>query len=149
MKTYTYKGDYTERVWYVVDAKDQILGRLAARIATILRGKHKPVYSPHIDVGDAVIVINADKVRVSGKKAQQKIYYRHTEYPGGLRKTQMSHLMQTRPERVIEKAIKGMLPKNSLGRSQFRKLKVYAGSDHPHQAQNPTLLDIANSPLVH
>lgn len=149
MKTFTYKGDYTERVWYVVDAKDQILGRLATRIATILRGKHKPVYSPHIDVGDAVIVINADKIRVSGNKAKQKIYYRHTEYPGGLRKTQMRHLMQTHPERIIEKAIKGMLPKTSLGRSQYRKLKVYAGSDHPHQAQNPTPLDLTQSPLVH
>jgi len=149
MKTYTYKGEYTERKWFVVDATDQILGRLAARIATILRGKHKPIYSPHLDVGDAVIVINAGKIRVSGKKAQQKVYYRHTEYPGGLRKTQMSRLLLTRPERIIEKAIKGMLPKNSLGRRQFRKLNVYSGSDHPHQAQNPTSLDLSHSPLVH
>ena len=149
MKTYTYKGEYTERKWFVVDATDQILGRLAARIATILRGKHKPIYSPHLDVGDAVIVINAGKMRLSGKKAQQKVYYRHTEYPGGLRKTQMSRLLLTRPERIIEKAIKGMLPKNSLGRRQFRKLNVYSGSDHPHQAQNPTPLDLSHSPLVH
>lgn len=136
-KTYTAKPGEVEREWYVVDATDQTLGRLATRIATVLRGKHKPQYTPHEDVGDFVIVLNADKVKVTGRKLDQKFYYRHTGYPGGIRSISLRRQLELHPERVIQHAVKGMLPKGPLGRSMFRKLKVYAGTEHPHQAQQP------------
>ena len=140
MKTYTVKpGDIT-RQWYVVDAEGKTLGRLASHIATILKGKHKPIYTPHVDVGDYVIVINADKIHVTGRKMRQKMYYRHSGYPGGLKSINLRDLLQRHPTRAIEFAVKGMLPKNRLGRKMFKKLKVYAGSDHPHQAQQPQVL---------
>jgi large subunit ribosomal protein L13 len=126
-----------ERKWYVVDAKGKTLGRLASEVATLLRGKHKPVYTPHVDTGDYVIVINASQIELTGKKLTQKIYYRHSNYPGGLKATPAGEMRAKRPERMIELAVKGMLPKGSLGRQQFKKLKVYAGSEHPHQAQQP------------
>lgn len=143
MKTYTPKPPEIERKWYLVDANGKILGRLASQIATILRGKHKPIYSPHMDVGDHVIIINAEKIRVTGKKASNKRYYRHTGYPGGLRFDTYAALMQKHPERILEKAIRGMLPHNKLGRKMYKKLKVYAGEDHPHQAQKPEKIEIA------
>lgn len=139
-KTYVAKPNEVQKEWYVVDATDQTLGRLATRIASILRGKTKPQYTPHEDVGDFVIVINAEKVRVTGRKLDQKIYYRHTGYPGGIRSITLRRQLEKHPERVIEYAVKGMLPRGPLGRRQFKKLKVYAGSDHPHQAQMPKLL---------
>ena len=140
MKTYTVKpGDIT-RQWYVVDAEGKTLGRLASHIATILKGKHKPIYTPHADVGDYVIVINADKIHVTGRKMRQKMYHRHSGYPGGLKSINLRDLLQRHPTRAIEFAVKGMLPKNRLGRKMFKKLKVYAGSDHPHQAQKPQVL---------
>lgn len=132
-----------QRQWFVVDAKDQILGRLATRIASILRGKTKPSFAPHYDVGDFVVVINAEKVKLSGKKEEQKMYFRHTGYPGGTRFTSFREMIKTHPERVIENAVRLMLPKNALGRKMIKKLKVYAGETHPHQAQNPTLLKIS------
>jgi len=137
MKTYLQKKEDAQREWYVVDATDQVLGRLATRIATVLRGKHKPTYTPHVDGGDFVIVVNAAKIRVTGNKASQKQYYRHSGYPGGLKSTTFEKLMQTHPERAITLAVKGMLPRSSLGRQQLRKLKVYPGPEHPHQAQQP------------
>ncbi|HLG50621.1 MAG TPA: 50S ribosomal protein L13 [Chloroflexota bacterium] len=136
-KTYTVKANEIQRNWYVVDATGQVLGRLATRIATILRGKHKPIYSPHLDVGDFVIVINAEKVRLTGKKLQQKVYYHHSGYPGGLKTVPVARLLATHPTRVIEHAVRGMLPHNALGRRMFRKLHVYAGPEHPHAAQQP------------
>jgi len=140
VKTYTVKpGDIT-RQWYVVDAEGKTLGRLASHIATILKGKHKPIYTPHADVGDYVIVINADKIHVTGRKMRQKMYHRHSGYPGGLKSINLRDLLQRHPTRAIEFAVKGMLPKNRLGRKMFKKLKVYAGSDHPHQAQKPQVL---------
>lgn len=132
-----------QRQWFVVDAKDQILGRLATRIASILRGKTKPSFAPHYDVGDFVVVINAEKVKLSGKKEEQKKYFRHTGYPGGTRFTSFREMIKMHPERVIENAVRLMLPKNALGRKMIKKLKVYAGETHPHQAQNPTLLKIS------
>lgn len=129
-------GDADER-WWVVDAEDQILGRLATRVAVKLRGKDKPVYSPHADTGDYVIVVNAGKIQVTGRKLTDKLYYRHSGYPGGLRVTPLKDMLAKHPERVIEFAIRGMLPKNALGRKLFRKLRVYAGPDHPHAAQQP------------
>lgn len=129
-------GDADER-WWVVDAEDQILGRLATRVAVKLRGKDKPVYSPHADTGDYVIVVNAEKIQVTGRKLTDKLYYRHSGYPGGLKVTPFKDMLAKRPERVIEFAIRGMLPKNALGRKLFRKLRVYAGPDHPHAAQQP------------
>lgn len=135
--TYMAKPFEVERKWYVVDAKGKTLGRLASEVATLLRGKHKPQYTPHVDTGDFVIVINASQVELTGKKLSQKIYYRHSGYPGGLKTTTAGDLRATRPERMIELAVKGMLPKGSLGRQQLKKLKVYAGSEHPHQAQQP------------
>ena len=142
MKTYTVKpGDIT-RHWYVVDADGKTLGRLASRIAAILKGKHKPIYSPHADVGDYVIVINADKIHVTGRKMLQKMYHRHSGYPGGLKSISLRDLLQRHPTRAIEFAVKGMLPKNRLGRRMFKKLKVYGGSDHPHQAQKPQVLEL-------
>ena len=142
MKTYSAKPDSVQRDWYVVDASGKTLGRLASEIARRLRGKHKPEYTPHVDTGDYIIVINAEKVRVTGRKAQDKMYHHHTGYPGGLKSTNFEKLIQEHPERVIQKAVKGMLPKNPLGRAMFRKLKVYAGSEHRHAAQQPKTLDI-------
>ncbi len=141
-KTYVTKPGEVERTWYVVDASGQTLGRLASRIAHILRGKHKPTYSPSVDVGDYVIVINAEKVRVTGRKLDQKIYYRHSGYPGGLKQISLRDQLAKHPTRVIEAAVRGMLPRNRLGRRMFKKLKVYAGPEHPHQAQNPKPLDL-------
>lgn len=132
-----------DRKWYVVDAKDMILGRLAARVAHILRGKHKTTFVPHQDTGDYVIVLNADKIRVTGDRLDTKFYYRHSQFPGGFRQVSLRRMLETHPDRVIEFAVKGMLPHNRLGRQMFRKLKVYAGNEHPHSAQNPTKLDIA------
>jgi len=126
--------------WYLIDAADQELGRLAARIAIYLRGKHKAIYTPHIDAGDYIIVINADKIKVTGKKSTDKKYYRHTNYPGGIKETSFDVMLSKHPERIIEFAVKGMLPRGRLGRDMFRKLKVYAGENHPHTAQSPTPL---------
>lgn len=136
------KPDQIDRKWYIVDAKGKTLGRLASEVAKILRGKHKPQYTPHIDTGDFVIVINAAQVELTGKKLTDKVYYRHSGYPGGLKQVTAGELREKRPERLIEFAVKGMLPKGSLGRKQFKKLKVYAGSKHPHEAQQPTALDL-------
>ncbi|MDQ7030211.1 MAG: 50S ribosomal protein L13 [Ardenticatenia bacterium] len=137
MKTYFAKPTDVEREWWVVDAEGQTLGRLASRVAAILRGKHKSYYTPHVDCGDYVIVVNAEKIRVTGRKLDQKIYYRHSGYPGGLYQRTLREQLQKHPERVIELAVKRMLPKNRLGRKMFKKLKVYAGPEHPHQAQQP------------
>lgn len=142
MKTSSAKSHEIERKWFVIDAQGQTLGRLATRVATVLRGKHKPIYTPHIDCGDYVIVVNADKINVTGKKLDQKMYYRHSGYPGGLKQVSLRRQLQTHPERVIEAAVRGMLPKNRLGRKMFKKLKVYDGPDHPHQAQQPEPLDV-------
>jgi large subunit ribosomal protein L13 len=142
VKTYTAKSGDIERRWYVVDADGKTLGRLASRIATVLKGKHKPIYTPHADVGDYVIVINADKIHVTGRKMVKKVYYRHSGYPGGLKSTNLRDLLKRHPTRAVEFAVKGMLPKNRLGRRMFKKLKVYAGSDHPHQAQKPQVLEL-------
>ena len=141
-KTYSTKPTDIERKWYVVDATDQTLGRLATRIALILKGKHKPVYAPHMDVGDFVIVVNAEKVHVTGRKMEQKRYYRHSGYPGGLREISLRDQIEKHPTRVVERAVRGMLPKNALGRQMYRKLKVYAGPDHPHAAQQPEALEV-------
>ncbi len=142
MKTFSAKPSEVKRDWFLVDASGKTLGRLASEIAKRLRGKHKAIYTPHVDTGDYIVVINAEKVRVSGSKAANKIYYRHTGYPGGLKSTTFEKLLQRSPERVIELAVKGMLPKNPLGRAMFRKLKVYAGPEHKHAAQQPQPLDI-------
>lgn len=137
MRTFSPKAADVERQWYVIDATGVVLGRLASQIATLLRGKHKPIYAPHVDTGDFVIVVNADKVALTGNKLTQKRAYRHSGYPGGLRSVTYEELMKKRPDRVVEKAVRGMLPKNSLGRKMAKKLKVYAGPEHPHQAQKP------------
>jgi large subunit ribosomal protein L13 len=142
MKTYSVKAGEIERKWYVVDARDQVLGRMATRVATVLRGKHKPTYSPHLDVGDYVVVINAASVRLTGKKEMQKEYFRHSGYMGGERFIPFKKLLATRPERVIELAVKGMLPKNKLGRQMASKLRVYPTSEHPHGPQSPQKLEI-------
>ena len=142
MRTFSAKPHEVERSWFVVDAENQTLGRLASRIATVLRGKHKPIYTPHVDCGDYVVVINADKVRVTGRKMEQKMYYRHSGYPGGLRSVTLKKQLETFPERVLESAVRGMLPKNRLGRQMYKKLKVYAGPNHPHEAQQPTQLEL-------
>ncbi len=142
-KTYVTKNEDIEREWYVVDAAGQTLGRLATQVAHVLRGKHKPIYSPSADVGDYVIVVNADKIHVTGRKLDQKIYYRHTGYPGGLKEITLRDLLQKHPTRVIEHAVRGMLPKNRLGRRMFRKLKVYVGPDHPHAAQQPKPMELS------
>jgi large subunit ribosomal protein L13 len=131
-----------QRQWYVIDATDVVLGRLASQVATVLRGKHKPIYAPHLDTGDFVIIVNADKVALSGNKREQKRAYRHSGYPGGLRSMAYGDLLDKHPERAVEKAIKGMLPKNTLGRKMFTKVKVYAGPNHPHQAQSPVPFEI-------
>tara|TARA_B100000131_G_scaffold97882_1_gene95033 strand:+ start:948 stop:1379 length:432 start_codon:yes stop_codon:yes gene_type:complete len=140
-KTTTPSVDSINRNWFVVDAKEKTLGRLATEIANILRGKNKPTFTPHMDTGDFVIVVNAEKVEVSGKKASQKLYRRHSGRPGGMKEEKFETLQERIPERIIEQAVKGMLPHNALGRQQFRKLKVYKGADHPHSAQNPVLLN--------
>lgn len=142
IKTYSAKPHTVERNWYVVDATGQTLGRLAAEIAKRLRGKHKPEYTPHVDTGDYMVVINAEKVHVTGKKRTDKIYHRHTGYPGGIKSVTLDKLLQTHPIRAIETAVRGMLPKNPLGRAMYRKLKVYAGSEHDHHAQQPTVLTL-------
>jgi len=142
VKTYVTKPSDVEREWFVVDAEGKTLGRLASEVAKILRGKHKPNYSPSVDVGDYVIVINAEKIRVTGRKLDQKYYYRHSGYPGGLKAIRLRDMLARHPTRVIEHAVRGMLPKNRLGRRMFKKLKVYAGPDHPHQAQRPKPLDL-------
>jgi len=142
VKTFSAKPHEVEREWFVIDAQGQTLGRLASRIVTILRGKHKPIYTPHVDCGDYVIVVNAEKINVTGQKLDQKIYYRHSGYPGGLKQITLRRQLQTHPERVLEAAVRGMLPKNRLGRKMFKKLKVYAGPDHPHQAQQPKPLQV-------
>jgi large subunit ribosomal protein L13 len=135
MKTYSPKSKDIEREWWVIDATDKALGRIAAQIAKLLMGKHKPIYAPHIDTGDYVVVINAAKVKVTGEKAEQKVYYRHSGYPGGLKSQRFEELFSKDPGRVIEIAVKGMLPHNRLGRTMLKKLKVYPGNEHPHQAQ--------------
>ncbi|MCI6157327.1 MAG: 50S ribosomal protein L13 [Peptoniphilaceae bacterium] len=140
MKTTLAKPLEVERKWYVVDATDQVLGRLAANIAAVLRGKNKPIFTPNVDTGDYVVVINADKIRLTNGKEQKKIYTHHTGYPGGLRQVSYAEMMEKHPERALEKAVKGMLPHNSLGHQMYRKLKVYAGPEHKHQAQMPETL---------
>ncbi len=142
MKTFSAKPETVKRDWYVVDADGKTLGRLASEIARRLRGKHKPVYTPHVDTGDYIVVINAEKVAVTGRKATDKMYYHHTGFPGGIKSISFDKLIQKKPEMVIEKAVKGMLPKNPLGRAMYRKLKVYAGPNHNHTAQQPQVLDI-------
>ncbi len=137
MKTYYAKPNEVEREWLLIDAQDQVLGRVASKAAHILRGKHKPQYTPHVDTGDFVVIINADKIRITGAKATDKEYYRHSGYPGGLKSETFEEAMEKHPERVIEHAVKGMLPKNTLGRAMAKKLKVYAGAEHPHMAQKP------------
>ena len=141
-KTYTPKPGDLSHEWFVVDAADVPLGRLASNVAQILRGKHKPTFAPHVDGGDYVVVINAEKVAVTGKKEEEKVYYRHSGYPGGLRASSLRQLRETYPDRVVRNAVKGMLPKNRLGRQILGKLKVYAGPEHPHAAQSPQPLDI-------
>ena len=142
MKTYITKPAEVERAWYIVDAEGENLGRLATKIATILRGKHKPIYSPAVDCGDYVIVINAEKIEVTGRRMDQKKYYRYSGYPGGLTEVTLRQQLEKHPTRVIEAAVKGMLPKNKLGRKMFKKLKAYTGTEHPHQAQQPTPLEL-------
>ncbi|GAA2633827.1 50S ribosomal protein L13 [Actinomadura fulvescens] len=142
MRTYTPKPTDVQRQWYVIDATDVVLGRLASQVAQLLRGKHKPIYAPHLDTGDFVIIVNADKVALSGNKLEQKRAYRHSGYPGGLRSVAYADLMAKNPRRAVEKAIKGMLPKTTLGRQMFGKVKVYAGPEHPHQAQKPVPFEI-------
>jgi large subunit ribosomal protein L13 len=141
-RTYTAKASDIERDWWVVDASGHTLGRLATQIATVLRGKHKPIFTPHMDCGDHVIVINADKIQVTGRKLDQKFYYRHSGYPGGLREISLRDQLKKHPTRVIEFAVRGMLPKNRLGRRMIKKLKVYASDTHPHEAQQPKPLDL-------
>ena len=137
MRTYTPKPGDVERTWYVIDATDVVLGRLATHVATLLRGKHKPTFAPHVDTGDFVIVVNAAKIALTGNKADTKLAYRHSGYPGGLKAIPYSDLLAKHPERVIEKAVRGMIPRTTLGRQQLGKLKVYAGPEHPHAAQQP------------
>ncbi|MDQ0508996.1 50S ribosomal protein L13 [Aedoeadaptatus ivorii] len=142
MKTTMAKANEVDRKWYVIDAEGKVLGRLATEIANILRGKNKPIYTPHVDTGDFVIVINAEKIKMTGNKWNDKVYDYHTGYPGGRREVAYSEIREKHPERVIEYAVKGMLPKSRLGRSMFRKLKVYAGNEHPHAAQQPEAYEV-------
>jgi large subunit ribosomal protein L13 len=142
MKTYTPKVTEIQRRWLVVDAENKVLGRLASEVAQLLRGKHKPMFTPHLDVGDFVVVVNAEKVRLTGNKADNKTYFRHSGYMGGERLIPFREMQEKHPERIIELAVKGMLPKNNLGRLMRRKLKVYTGPDHPHEAQQPELIEI-------
>ena len=141
MSTFFAKHNEVERKWYVVDATDLVLGDVATRVAAILRGKHKAIYTPHVDTGDYVIIVNAEKIRVTGNKANQKVYRHYTGYAGGLKEIPYAELLEKHPERILERAIKGMLPKNSLGKQMFKKLNVYAGPDHPHAGQNPEVLE--------
>ncbi len=138
MKTYSLKKEEVNRDWFVLDVTDMVLGRVATKIADRIRGKDKPTFTPHVDGGDFVVVINADKVKVTGNKAEQKKYYKHSLYPGGLKEKSYKEVLENNPERIIENAVKGMLPKNKLGKAMIKKLKVYSGSDHPHDSQNPT-----------
>jgi large subunit ribosomal protein L13 len=142
MTTYTAKAHEVQHGWYVVDAQNKVLGRLATQIAMRLRGKHKPEYTPHVDTGDFIVVVNAAKLRVTGRKTERKVYYRHTGYPGGLKETNFAKLQAKKPERVLHLAVKGMLPKGPLGYAMLRKLKVYGGATHPHSAQQPKALEI-------
>jgi large subunit ribosomal protein L13 len=142
MKTYSAKAETVERQWFVVDAEGKTLGRLASEIASRLRGKHKPVYTPHVDTGDYIVVVNAEKVRVTGRKETDKIYYSHSGYPGGIKSISLDKLREKAPHRIIETAVKGMLPKGPLGRQMFRKLRVYAGTQHEHAAQQPQPLEL-------
>ena len=142
MKTYSAKAESVERDWYIVDAADKTLGRLATEVASRLRGKHKPEYTPHVDTGDYIVIINAEKVTVTGNKPTKKIYYSHTGYPGGIKDITFEKLMEKAPERALQSAVKGMLPKGPLGREMFRKLKIYVGSEHPHAAQQPQTLEL-------
>jgi len=142
LRTFMAKAQDIKRKWYIIDAADKTLGRLATEAATILRGKHKPIFTPHVNTGDHVIIINAEKVRLTGNKLQQKEYIRHSRYPGGLKRMNYGTLLKTRPELAVEKAIKGMLPHNRLGDDMFRKLKVYKGPQHPHQAQQPEVWEL-------
>ncbi len=142
MQTFSVTPKDIEKKWYIVDATDKVLGRLASEISQVLRGKRKPYFAPHLDTGDFVIVINAEKIQLTGRKAEQKLYFRHSGYPGGAKTVRLDKLMRTHPERVIMRAVKGMIPHNRLGRSQLTKLKVYAGASHPHQAQQPEAMDV-------
>jgi len=143
VRTYMAKAGEVQRKWYLIDADGKTLGRVATEVARILRGKHKPIYTPHVDTGDHVIVINAAKVKVTGKKYTNKLYYRHTGYPGGIKVTNFADLLRRKPEQVIEKAVWGMIPHNRLGRKIFKKLRVYPGPDHPHAAQKPEVWEIS------
>ena len=142
MKTYSAKPESVKRDWYVVDASGKTLGRLASEVATRLRGKHKPEYTPHVDTGDYIVVINAEKVKATGNKVRDKMYHSNSQYPGGIKSVSLGQLLETHPERVIQNAVKGMLPRGPLGYAQFRKLKVYAGAEHPHTAQQPKTLTL-------
>ena len=142
MKTFSAKPHEVQRGWYVVDATDKVLGRLASEIARRLRGKHKPIFTPHVDTGDYIVVVNADKIRVTGNKALDKIYYRHSGFPGGIYQTNFGDMQAKHPGRALEKAVKGMLPKGPLGYAMIKKMKVYAGAEHPHTAQQPQALEI-------
>ena len=142
MGTYNAKKNEVERSWYIVDVNNKVLGKVASKIATVLRGKHKPVFTRHVDTGDFVVVINAEKVHLTGNKLENKQYYRHSGYPGGIKVTNAREMLEKRPENIIRYAVRGMLPKNRLGRQQFKKLKVYSGTDHPHKAQMPEELKI-------
>jgi large subunit ribosomal protein L13 len=141
MKTYSIKAGEIQKDWFVADAENKILGRLASKVAQVLKGKHKPTYTPHMDMGDFVVVVNAEKVRVSGKKEMQKTYFSHSGYPGGTKELDLYTLRRKHPERVIQNAVKGMLPHNSLGRHMMRNLKIYSGPDHPHSAQEPKVME--------
>ncbi len=140
-KTYTPKASSIEHQWHVVDATDKVLGRLASQIAQVLKGKHRPTYAPHMDMGDHIVVVNVEKIRVTGSKADKKVYHRHTGYPGGLRTTSFERMMEDHPDRILKKAVWGMLPNNRLGRQLLKKLRVYAGPEHRHVAQQPVALD--------
>jgi large subunit ribosomal protein L13 len=142
MKTFSAKAHEVKRDWYIIDASDKVLGRVATEIARRLRGKHKAEFTPHVDTGDYIVVINAEKITVTGRKFKEKMYYRHSEFPGGIKSISFDKLQDKNPTRIIELAVKGMLPKNVLGREMYRKLKVYAGNDHPHTAQQPKKLEI-------
>ncbi|UCC66298.1 MAG: 50S ribosomal protein L13 [Deltaproteobacteria bacterium] len=142
MKTSHARKEDVEKRWYLIDAEGKVLGRLATEVAKILRGKHKPIFSPHVDTGDFIVVVNAERIKLTGDKLKGKIYYSHSGYPGGIKGITAEKLLSTKPEQLIKRAVKGMLPKNRLGRKIFKKLKVYAGSDHPHEAQHPEPLEV-------
>ncbi len=145
MRTFSPKASDIQRAWIVIDAEGLVLGRLATEVARILRGKHKATYAPHMDMGDHVVIVNADKIVVTSDKAEKKVYYRHSGYPGGISTQTLGEVMATKPEEVIRKAVRGMIPKTRLGRAQIKKLKIYAGPDHPHSAQQPQVLDLAGA----